>query len=189
MSNSLRVKCTGCAALGNGALHRLKQNLANFYGSIFGHGRSAHAAHRRANARNQLPRAEGLGNVIVRSRFQCLHLVFFLVANREHQDWQSRSKCADAPQRLNAADARHIHIKQNHIHGARCAATAAPLRRAMLRSPESRAQPTEGATLGGSPIRRQQQEPELRLACHVLPFCVVSPESLQKMWSPRARRW
>ena len=113
----MRVRCTVWPALGHAALQRLQTNLANLDRRVFGAGRRANPPHRRANARNQFARAEGLGHVIVRARFQRLHLVLFLVAHRQHQDRQPRRKAANAAQRLNAANARHIHIQQHRIVG------------------------------------------------------------------------
>ena len=72
-------------------------------------------ANRRANARDQFARAEGLGNVVVRAKFQRLNLFFFAVAHRQHQHRQPRSKRADAAQRFDSADARHVDVEQHHV--------------------------------------------------------------------------
>ncbi len=72
---------------------------------------------RRADAGDQFAGAERLGNVIVRAEVERLHFVFFLVAHGQHQDRQPRSKSANAAQRLNAADARHIHVEQHSVVG------------------------------------------------------------------------
>ena len=161
-------------ALCNAVLHRLQQDLANFYRSIFSTGGRANPAYRRANARNQFPCAERLGNVIVRSRFQCLHLVFFLVANREHQDWQSRSKCANAPQRLNAADTRHIHIKQNHIHGARAQQLQRLFAARCFGHLEAELNQRWAQCSANRRFVVNNKNPDYGLAGHVLPFCVES---------------
>ena len=93
MSNSLRVRCTGSR-------------------------RSAHPPDGRADAGNQLARTEGLGHVIVRAQLQRLHLVFLLVANGEDQHRQPGREGADAAQRLDAPDSRHIHIQQHRVEDA-----------------------------------------------------------------------
>jgi hypothetical protein len=49
------------------------------------------------HARHQLPRAEGLGNVVVRAQFQAEHAVGFTAARREedHRDRSQRLRLAD----------------------------------------------------------------------------------------------
>ena len=78
-----------------------------------------HAAMRGADARNQLANAEGLGHIVVGAQLQRLHLVLFAVAHRHHQHRQARRRAANAAQRLNAANARHVDVQQHHIHGIR----------------------------------------------------------------------
>ncbi len=39
-----------------------------------------------ANARVQLLQPEGLGQIVVRARFQCVHFVGFFAHDREHDD-------------------------------------------------------------------------------------------------------
>ncbi len=117
MSNSLRVRCTGFAALGDRALHRLQANFADLDGRVFGAGGRADAAHRSANAGDQFARAEGLGDVVVGAQLQRLHFFLFLVAHGQHEDGQPGSKGANAAQRLHAANARHVDVEQNRIAG------------------------------------------------------------------------
>ena len=113
MSNSLRVRCTGWPRLVTLALDRIEANLADLDGCVLGAGGSADAANRRADAGDQLARAEGLGDIVVGAQFERLHLILFLIAHRQHQDRQPGSEGANAAQRFNAADAGHIHIEQD----------------------------------------------------------------------------
>ena len=100
------------------ALDRVEAQLADLDGRVFGAGRSLHAANRRADAGNQLPRAEGLGDIVVGAQFQRLHLILFRVAHREHEDGQPGRQGAHAAQRLDAADAGHIHVEQDNVEAA-----------------------------------------------------------------------
>ena len=113
MSNSLRVRWTGCAALCDPALDRLQADFADLDGSVFGAGRSADAAYGGADAGDQFANAEGLGHVVVGAEIEGFHLVFLLVAHGEHEHGQAGSKSADAAQRFNAADAGHIDVEQD----------------------------------------------------------------------------
>ena len=107
----------GLAAPGDAALDGIEANFADLDGRIFGAGRSLDAANGGADAGNQLARAEGLGDVVVCAQVERLHLFFFLVANRQHQDGQPGSEGANAAQRLHAANAGHVHIQQDGIEG------------------------------------------------------------------------
>ncbi len=62
------------------------------------------APHRGADARRKLHQLERLCDVIVRSSFQRVHLVFFGVAYREHDDLQLRVKL---PKTLACCQATH----------------------------------------------------------------------------------
>ena len=106
------------AALGDFALYRIEAKLANLDGRVFSAGRSLDAAHRGADACNQLAHAEWLGDIVVRAQLQRLDLLLFRIAHGEHENGQPWRKGANAAQGFNAADSGHIHVKQNHIKAA-----------------------------------------------------------------------
>ena len=107
------------AALGDLALDRIEAQLADLDGRVFSPRRRADAANRAADAGDQLARAEGFGDIVVRAQFERLHLILLLVAHRQHQDRQPGGKGANAAQRLYAADTGHIHVEQDGVEDAR----------------------------------------------------------------------
>ena len=72
-------------------------------------GRMGQAPQSGANARKQLRRAEGLGDVIVGAGIQSIDFVFFGVADGQHDDGDLGRR-ANQPARFDPAHAGHVHV-------------------------------------------------------------------------------
>ena len=115
MSYSLRVRCTGWPRLVTLRRAGVEADFADLDGSVFSARRARARGDGGADARDQFANAEGLGDVVVGAEFERLHLFFFAFANGDHQNRQAGSKSADAAQGLNAADAGHVDVEQDHV--------------------------------------------------------------------------
>ena len=78
------------------------------------------AAEHRADARQQLARVEGLGQVVVGAELEADDLVDVLAPRREHQDRQRRplGRRPDAATDLQAVDAGQHHVEQDDVEAA-----------------------------------------------------------------------
>src|SRR6185503_10117298 len=133
--------------------------------------RSANATDCGTNARDKLARAEWLGHVIIRSRFERFHFVLLLIANGQHENGKSRSEGANAAERFNAADTWHIHIEQNGVVGAaaqKLKRLFAPSRLSHLKAKLDKWRSKRPADCR---LIIDDKDADCRLANHFLPFC------------------
>ncbi len=75
------------------------------------------AAQHGPQARQQLPGAEGLGEVVVGAQLEAHHPVGLVAAGRQHDD-RHRGARADAAAHLQAVEAGHHHVQQHRVEGA-----------------------------------------------------------------------
>ncbi len=71
-----------------------------------------------AQSGEEFAKAERLGHIIVRARFQRLDLVFFLATNADHDDTGIGRQPPNAAAGFDPAHARHINIQQHEFGGA-----------------------------------------------------------------------
>ena len=77
----------------------------------------------RPEARHQLTQPEGLGDVIVRPRFERPHFILLQVPDSEHDNPHARRGLTDPLAGFDAAHARHVYVQHDQVkamllHGA-----------------------------------------------------------------------
>jgi hypothetical protein len=97
------------------ALERLQADLANLNGSILISPQQVRPAQRRTDPSEELPELKGLGDVIVCADVERGNLIFFLIANGEHDNREERSLFPDAATGRYSTNARHVQVKQHDI--------------------------------------------------------------------------
>jgi hypothetical protein len=77
------------------------------------------AADSGADTSNQFACAEGLGDVIISTELERLYFLVFSIEDGKHEDGKLGREGAKAAKGLDAADARHVDIKQDYVEGSR----------------------------------------------------------------------
>src|SRR4029077_2909766 len=107
-----------------------------------------HATQHRADARHELARAEGFGEIVVGTHLEAHHAVDFLAPGGEHDDRYATHR-ADAAQHLEARELRQHHIQHHELDGG----PAALLHALLPRAGSERREP-----LGGEILRQHRAQ-------------------------------